>query len=389
MNQQPPTDEQKRTLIVGVIRAIIPFVAPRYGRWLELLASTVISVALAVAFIRVTDIPTPYVNDQYVYASAILADMRDVDLKINKRTKRGTVIRTTSPLSPGDSSPAAPVMNWENADIRNGRPMVWCLSGMDPIATGYWRDVLNELATNYPPPSAAEIAADPTLSRAGVVWRESCSGHSYTVGNTATTDCGGAPGEVVACAVYEGNRAGRVSIAQEFLTRYSGLRDWRKVAMAHEGQHIILNLGHNACGVVRDPLDNKAVPSVMTPVVVESGRSCSDPPATGLVSADHYYAIGYYKLRPRGDRPPPPAPTPSPTPSPTPTPRGECPVVAREWIEAWRTSEGQVWPDGYWRVVDTVLPCPPADGRGAHYSIGVRQPDGSIEWRTEFPRITP
>jgi hypothetical protein len=274
-----------------------------------------------------------------VAATAITADFRDLTLRVDRRAGRSEVVHAVAPLSPHTDAPAAPLMDWRNDDVRTGSVMTWCLKSLEPTSAAALRRALDELARRFPTDG----------SRPGVRWKESCPG-AYTTGNTADTDCPGV--DAVACAVYYGPRNGRVSISQTYLNRYGHLSGWREVAIAHEVQHIVLNLGHNPCGVIRDPDTGRPVPSVMTPVDLIAGQSCSDPPARWLTPDDWYWAVRYYRLDGGqgggGGGDPSPSPSPSPTPTPTPTPTAAT-------VQLWAyPGEGAICPvplSGEWCVV--------------------------------------
>lgn len=400
----PPPEQDRATVLRQINEALLrllPLIGPEapYSRAIQWVI-TIVALGFALAAMlssQAVTVPTDtrpgVLPGEVVRASMVTADYRDLDLMVDRRTGQATIIRRTVPLATGDSAPAAPLMDWDNQDVRQGNVMRWCLTGLDPTAARELRAALAELAKRFPPEEKVVLLPFPHTERGpGIRWEEKCPG-SYTAGNTAAQDCGAArPEDVVACAVYEGPRAGRVSVSQFYADRFPG-GSWLGLAVAHEVQHLMLNLGHNPCGTVLDPITREPVASAMSPLDVARGQSCSQPPATGLTPADWHYAYDYYGLSrtPPGAPPtvtPTLAPTPSPTPTPPPTPTPV--VVARVWVESSRTQDGTVIFDGYWRVLDTALPPPPPDGKGAAYSFGVRRPDGSIDWGADvFRRIVP
>ncbi|MGE0371937.1 MAG: hypothetical protein AB7Q01_08625 [Gammaproteobacteria bacterium] len=197
---------------------------------------------------------------------------------------------------------AAPVLDWYNEDVAAGQTMTWCLADADPAAAAIGREVLNGLAAEFPPPFP---------SAPGIAWTETCDGAAYSLGPTAQVDCGiGA--NALGCAAPDGGewrdgiyhfRQGRMSYNGEYRDGLiePGLDDnGMRVVLAHEIQHLALTLDHNNCGVIRDA-DGRAVPSVMTPIYLPSGPSCSEPGATGLTPADWPGAIERYGLTPAAD----------------------------------------------------------------------------------------
>lgn len=237
-------------------------------------------------------------------ASALTADFRDVELRVDPVRGTGRITREVGGAPDDDeaSEEQAPIMDWNNQDVRDGAVMRWCLQEGDVAAQQILRDVLGELGRVFP---------------RNVRWEETCPG-SYSLGPTAQLDCPMPTGEAVACAVYYGARAGRVSYNGNYRAgRAPGLSDaGMRVALAHEAQHLILNLGHNDCGVILDPRTRQPVASVMTPLYLPDGPSCSQPPARGLEPADWPLAVAYYNLNT-----PTPTVTPTPRPTATPTPR--------------------------------------------------------------------
>lgn len=341
------------------------------------------ATVLAVAFLLLvlswnTRLPSPVPNPVaggpgHWQASAITADFRDLDLLVSKETRTGRIQGVKAALPVGESMPAAPLMDWLNTDVRDGRTMRWCMddTATAPAVAEAVRSLLTDLAGRFPP---VPRDVDGRRVRSGIAWMEGCPG-SYTVGLTAEQDCGMAG--VVACAVYYGERAGRVSVSRPLLERY-GATAWVRVALAHELQHLVLNLGHNACGVVLDPVSGRPVASVMTPIDVGRGVSCSQPPATGLEPADWLYAIDLYRLVYPGGvtvtpTVTPPPPSPSPTPTPTATPLPEVRVYGQRWICA-EAGAG---------CIETVELPPPLAGRQNCYPITVARGD-DLSWPFGF-----
>lgn len=247
--------------------------------------------------------------------AALTADRKDMTL-----LREDGAVREIARTNPnGTVSDAAPLMDWEDRNVRTGATQVWCLRDADPEARDVLRDILTTLAQRFAP-----------QGRSGIVWRESCQNATYSLGKDAQTQCGIGDG-ALACAgpthycgrtvkgdawcgghlSYNGNyRQYTLSGGRQGLSPGldgGGLR----AALSHEVQHLLLNLGHNDCGVVRDPLTRLPVPSIMTGVVLPSGPSCSVPPAAGLADADWTFALTYYDFGPAA------APTPTPPAGPT------------------------------------------------------------------------
>lgn len=315
----------------------------------------------------------------FYHASAVTSDYRDVDLTIDRRTGAPTIRRALGASAAGSSIDAAPLLGreWENKDVREGREMRWCLQDLDVASAHYLREALDTLAREFPTTGGG---------KAGIRWRETCDRAPYTTGRTAAQDCGmeGA----VACAVIYSPTSGRVSVGQAFLDAYRDRNEWRRVAMAHEVQHLLLALGHNSCGKILDPVTGQPVGSVMTPVDLVRGTSCSEPPAYGLEPADWHYALAYYGLK-RGGQPPAnqptPVPTPIPTPAPTPRPTPTAQVAAQRWVRA--SDEPCASPsDGLCIQTYPLDPPPPA---GAWYPIVVGNGAGGLTFPFGFPFVAP
>lgn len=260
--------------------------------------------------------------------AAITADLRDVDI-VQRPDGSGRVIRATD-SGGGHDQPAAPLMDWEDRNVREGRTQVWCLRAADAEAQGVFRQVLTDLATRFAP-----------QGRSGIAWRESCRGATYSLTDRAAEQCGIGDG-AVACAgpaSYCGRTAlgdawcgGEVSYNRGYrLYTTSGGRQGTapgldtaglRLALSHEVSHLLLNLGHNNCGTVIDPASGRAVPSAMSALYLPSGPSCTRPPATGLTEADWLLSLGYYDFGP--------APAATVTPSATPAPTATVPPVVQE-----------------------------------------------------------
>ncbi len=261
--------------------------------------------------------------------AAITVDLKDVDITRDPNGA-GRVVRSAAPAE-GRDVPAAPLMDWEDDNVRTGRTEVWCLKAADPDARAIFREVLDTLSARFKPDG-----------RSGIGWRESCGKDAtYKLTGTAYDQCG-IGDSAVACAgpnTYCGPTAhgdawcgGHVSYNGHYrdYTLSGGQRGLSpgldaagvKVALSHEVQHLLLNLGHNSCGTVLDPVTGKAVSSVMTALYLPSGPSCSKPAAVGLAESDWVLALGYYDFGPATS-----SATPASTPTATATP---APPIATE-----------------------------------------------------------
>lgn len=231
--------------------------------------------------------------------AAITADLQDVDIH---RAPDGTarIVRAAHPRD--GAAPAAPLMDWEDRNVREGNTLVWCMADADAEAADVMRGILDRLTARFPP-----------AGQSGIRWREDCGGATYSLGADAYDQCGIGDG-AVACAgpthycgqtvagdAWCGGRVTYNGHYREYTTSGGrrgiapGLdRAGLVTALAHEVQHLLLNLGHNACGIVTDPATGQPVPSVMTAVNLPSGPSCSRPAAADLAPADWTYALSYY-----------------------------------------------------------------------------------------------
>lgn len=322
--------------------------------------------------------------------SAITTDQRDIDLSRDKKTGSVTEIRAAAPAKAGTAA-QAPLMNWESRDTREGRVTVWCMSGADTEAAGVLREILNQLAGRFPTDG----------SRAGIRWREDCKKATYRLDNTAQVHCG-VGDNAVACASPE-SYCGTTKYGDAWcgghLSYNGNYRDYTitggargsapgldrqglVVALSHEVQHLLLNLGHNGCGRIVDPDTGQRVASVMTPLLLPSGPSCSEPAAKGLEPADWTQALGYYALG---------APSPPLTPTPTPTPRPSKPRLlgAQTWFDT-RIVAGPCPnpPSGEWCVnTTTLIPIP--DTPEARIPLVIVEPDDSFSYPYDFPKVGP
>jgi hypothetical protein len=401
MTQPQTTPEQNKKLwdtVLQILGTILPMVP---SRWRPLAASVVTTLAVLGAALFITgNVPTPGGGEQLrsTPMTAITFDQRDLELRVQRDSKGNAksdiqvVSDTGARSASGEAVPQAPLMDWENIDVRLGRTQTWCLQEADANAQQIFRDVMNELSAAFPTDG----------STPGIRWQEACPG-PYTLGATAQIQCGDG---AVACAgpsfwveaPYSAPAGsftyanGRVSYNGDYRDHYwrqdagsgSQLSDiGMKVALAHEVQHIELNLGHNGCGRVVDPTTGQAVPSTMSPIYLPDGPTCTEPGATGLTTADWPLAIKYYALAARRS----PRPSPSPSPSPSPTPAPQTKVITQIW-----THQSQVpacpttFQGGGWCVQSVDVGPVPAGGAWLVH-IKVR-PDGGMDFGP-FERVDP
>lgn len=333
-----------------------------------------IIAAMAVAALSVltlttvsTDNPvsTAVLEEQTYKASALTAGQSDLFItvprsNINAQTQEDA--EAASPVSvvaaqaEGQSTPAAPILGWYNRSFDEGRTQHWCLQG-DPQVNDVIREILIKLNQAFPD---------------NFIWIEDCSNPSYYGGaGRAAIECG--MQSAVACAVYVGDTAGRVSHNPAYTDARPNRLQILRVAYAHELQHL-LDLDHTPCGVNLDPGSHQPVASVMTPVDLDRGSSCSDPPALGLEPSDWYWLYDKYDIA-------------KPQATPPPTPQGTqiaveawiigtvpCPVGTEQW-------------DTY--CVSRSSPVLVPEGLTAWvHKVRIR-PDGVVEWIDDWQYIDP
>lgn len=292
-NPQNQRDKALFSVLLETFYKLLPFVPVK---WRPAVAAflTFLAVLLGIVYAE-QQVNQPTEPSRPV--SMVTIDGRDVDGRV-----KGGVLSVACTAS-NQARCVAPLMDWENKDVREGRVLSWCMAeANDAPAEDIVRGLLNELSARFP---------------ANVRWTEQCPGQ-YTFAGTAGADCGSP--DALACAVYLGERAGRVSFNGQLRAGFlsPGLSDrGMKIAMAHEIQHLLLNLDHTQC-------DNPE-PSAMSPIYLPDGPSCAR--ATGLEPYDWAKAIEYYALQ-GGNQP-----TPTPTPSPTPVPDNRRRLYVRVWNE--------------------------------------------------------
>lgn len=361
----------------AVLVWLLPFTPPRYAG-IAIAAFGLLCAVVAFFLYPSADPQNLIVRPARL--AALTVDGRDLDIQ---RPAGGAarIVRSVG-RAPSGVAEQAPLMDWEVRPIRRGESTNWCFQG-DPEANDVARAVLTQLAGRFPPRGGA-----------GFVWREDCNRATFFVKDTAQEHCGIGNG-AVACAgperfcgtsewgdswcggtvSYNGNYR-QYTLSGGRRGDAPGLdRQGLVVAFAHEVQHLVLNLGHNSCGRVLDSQTNRAVPSVMTPLYLPSGPSCSDPPAQGLTEEDWPLALQYYRIT-TGTTPP------SPTPTATPSARYEAQIWAPD--AANPNCPGERWQG--WCVPSVPIPMPQSPACAV---IIRRNPDGTGEWVSECVGVRP
>jgi hypothetical protein len=301
----------------------------------------------------------PRLREEPVYRATALADgMVDIDLLVPRvnlddattEARPGRPVNVLSSVPEGQSLPAVELLEgWDDDNFRRGAVQVWCIRG-DPQVQQVIREGLQVLATAFP---------------FNLRWREDCANARYTAGEgTAARDCGLA--SALGCATRLSSTSGKVSHNPTYIDTRSNRLQLLRVIYSHELAHIVYGASHNPCSVIRSPDTGQPVPSVMTPISIENGSSCSIPPAYGAVEADWYYVWDHYGI-----------------------PRNQelyqvwwwkgwngeavCPVDAPEWAN-WCVRTGRepaVPPSGAWRMRVE------------------QQPDGSLRWVSDWEFVWP
>lgn len=322
------------------------------------LAALVLGVAAA-ALVRqpVTDL----IRGEPLYqATALTAGHADLDLTVPKanitaatvaEAKPGRPVALVTALPDGTAAPAAPLMTWYNADVDEGAVQHWCLLG-DPGLNDIVRDTLNDLAAAFPD---------------NVRWVEDCANPAYWAGEgRAAIDCG--MDQAVGCAVYLSDRSGRVSHNPAYTNTRPNRLAVLRVTYAHELQHVVLNIGHDPCGVILDPVSSLPVPSVMTPIDLGRGASCSEPAAHGLEPSDWHYVYGYYRI---------PLPVAAPTPAPNPAPAHQ--IAIEIWLPKTGDCPAEYQPWAAFCVARSAAVALPRGASGWSHRVEV-MPSGAIVW---------
>lgn len=280
------------------------------------------TVALAVLGVSYAPVDVPVVAET-TYVTYLTEDMQDVDWtehtgvrSLVRPDEKHIVDQHTQVL------PLAPQLDWVNLNVLNGEEMVWCLGGTaDPEFAQIVRDALNLTSQTY----------------AKVRWRESCSGATYTIGDSSETDCGSQ--QAIGCASVGGLqfRGGKLSLSSRAVAQgiVRGTQG-KMFVVGHEIEHIILTVAHTGCGSVPD-----AEPSNMSPYDSTNQRPCHVPPGQWIEPRDLVRAEVKYGLLA-------PAPTvtvtrtatatatrtATPTVAPT-QPPGSQPYIQRWVLPAW------------------------------------------------------
>lgn len=263
--------------------------------------------------------------------------------------KASSPVSVVAALPTGQSVPAAPILGWYNRAFDKGITQRWCLQG-DPDVNDVIRNILYDLNAAFPN---------------NFIWIETCDKPNYYGGNgRAAIDCG--MQSAVACAVYESDTSGRVSHNPAFTDGRANRIQVLRVAYAHELQHL-LDLDHTPCGLNLDPATHLAVASVMTPVDLGRGSSCSDPPALGIEPSDWFWLYDKYNI-------------------PRPQPQPPQPVTGTQVAtEAWIINNAQQpcpqgtdqW--GEYCVQRTNSVTVPTGQQGWIHHVRIEQ-DGTITW---------
>jgi hypothetical protein len=289
---------------------------------------TLAILAFVIAFMPV-DVPK-VAESRYV--TYLTEDMQDVDW-VEHTGVRGLFKPDAKAVIDANTQimPLAPQLSWVNLNVLNGETMVWCLSGTaDPEFAQIVREALDYTASIYP------VAFRPSIGRnTGVAWRESCSGATYTIGDSSETDCGDQ--RAIGCASVQGLqfRGGKLSLSASASQR--GIirgRDGKRNVVGHEIEHIILTTDHTGCLAVPD-----ADPSNMAPFDQSTQRSCHTPAGDWIELHDIKNAEPKYFLNAAGAQPTATATrTVQPTATATATPRPTAtagPQIRRIFVRRW------------------------------------------------------
>jgi hypothetical protein len=344
-NPEPQPNPELKNSLVALLEAIGKFLPFVPDRWHAAAAGLLGFLLLLVGAIFATTQapgggPTA---PSFIPATAITVDLRDLTLTKDKHT--GQVKSAVA----ADAVPIAPLMDWENIDVRLGRVQTWCLQEADVGAQQVFRDVMNQLSATFP---------------RNIRWQEGCPG-PYTLGRDAEVQCGGGS---VACAGPQAWVEAPYKAPANSFTYANGRVTYSGV------QHIELNLGHNVCGY--------SPASVMAPIYLPDGPTCTNPGAPGLEPEDWGNAIAYYGLDQPGGGAKPPIATPSPSPSPSPTPvPGRRQIQAQLWLYKPPSCPVTMSADG-WCVTVYNLGGVPDSGEWATF-VTV-SPTGAIEFPDDF-----
>jgi hypothetical protein len=246
--------------------------------------------------------------------------------------------------------PVAPIMNWENSDIRNRRQMVFGFdTGVPEHVRSQIRLELDTVFSWYP-----ELP----------FWREGGTNAPYLIHDRAGQDC--SDNNAAGCAWYKGSASTWISYNGDMFR--SGVLDLDgvTVAVSHELGHTF-NLAHTTCNWPQ----LTGAQSGMSPIITPSGPACAG--ARHVLREDYGKAEEYYSIGQAATPTPTPVPTATPTPRPTATPVPAARrVVLYRWIRPDWGESCTATHSGWCR--DTEERITP---RGAWFQIAIINPDGS------------
>jgi len=234
--------------------------------------------------------------------------------------------------------PVAPIMNWENQDLRNKATMSWCLSRLpDEARKQVARAILTTVYGWYQ-----------TLP----MWQESCSRTNYFFDDTAQTDCG-IGDQAVGCAVYKGSNAFVISFNGNLYRSKQCTISCVRSTLAHEVGHAF-NLGHTTCQNVE--------PSSMSPIILPDGPACASQGVPEPIPADYRDAEAYYGLVRASSEPP-----------------VVIPEDREVWLERWTARA-----DGSCCVVENARLDVPGSEAYGWYILKTKDAQGNIQALTDF-----
>lgn len=288
----------------------------------------VLAVSAFVAGQQVQDTNTEPVQVNRVKVLTADGDTRDI--LVNPKTNKEVT----------GIVPAAPLMTdqWLNLDIKENKPMAWCLSAIASEPAAIMRDLLDKLYSRY-----------------GLTWTESCPS-TYFVTDLAQIECGIGDG-AVACATYTGQRGSKLSYNGDRYRNGSCRTGCIRSAMAHELGHFFM-LDHTPCDL--------PVPSTMSPIYLPDGPACAAQGNPDFSWQDFELAEVFYGLSPGGNT-------------------VSVEVKLQRWIENSRESCPQ--PSGEW-CIQTGKEVQGPTRNGPWYTI-VRDQTGQLTYLTPFVEVYP
>jgi len=365
MSQKLP-DRRIFDAIIKGINDILPFInlPPKVKAAIVAGLIFLAAVVTAVYTTDTADPPAPPLVGSAMYLKEGETVTNDVEILIPqgnlKAETEADVQGVTVVEQIHDYSPLAPPMDWNILDLREGKEHLFCFQGLTPKNEAAVTEILDFLAQQMP------VVEREDGSRVGFSWRRAsvteCPSAPYRATETAHLICG--PDAVACAAGYNDGRTRGGTIAIN--PRFNSMPDVRG-SWLHEALHLLANRGHNDCGIVRNKA-GQPVPSVMTPVNIATGWSCSDPPAKGPVADDLetvFDEIGYPKNLPTPDEP--------------------VARAAQLWIEANRTScpaPNTLDPSGQW-CLSPILPI----GKDGVFVALIQFPESGIAQHVKFQLV--